>query len=100
MQRMFDKHEVSRYMTGKSYFSSEFSQLKRVRNQKDLTHYEPYQYAVLKGGILSERAKNSLYLSGGVFKSLGKMKRSEIYKLQDIYGVNKVGVISDKKVCW
>ena len=100
MQGIFDKHEVSRYMTGKSYFSSEFSRLKRMRNQKDLTHYEPYQYAVLKGGILAKRAKDSLYLSGGMFKSLGKMRRSEIYRLQDIYGRNSIGVVSDKKVCW
>lgn len=100
MHGMHDKSEISRYMTGKSYFFPELARLKRVRNQKGLTHYEPYQYALLKGGVLSERAKNSLYLSGGVFKSLGKMKRSEIYKLQDIYGANKIGVVSDKKVCW
>jgi len=38
-------------------------------------------------------------MDGVRFKSLGKMKRSDIYKLQDRYGASQIGVVSDKKVC-
>ena len=100
MQNMQTKSEISKHMTGKSYFYPELASLKRARNQNGIEHYEPYQYAVLKVGVLGDKARNSFYLSGQSFKSLGKMKRGEIYDLQDIYGASRVGVISDKKVCW
>lgn len=58
------------------------------------------QYAALKGKTLANRAKKSQYLNGSYFNSLGRMKRSDIYELQDKFGVRNVGVISDKKVCY
>jgi hypothetical protein len=100
MRHLQNKSDISRYMTGKSYFYSELRILKRVKNTKDFKAYEPYQYAVLKRGSLSHKAQKSLYMTGESFRSLGKMKRSEIYQLQDRYGKHNIGVISDKKVCW
>jgi len=94
------KDEISRYLTGKSYFFQEISKLKRAKNQYDLKHYEPYQYAVLNGNTLRDRAKKSMFLGGKPFNSLGRMKRSDIYELQDKFGANNIGVISDKKVCY
>lgn len=99
MDGVWDKGEISRYMTGNSYFFPELAQLQRLHNPNGLVYYEPYQYAVPKNGLLSDRLQNTIYLSGVVSKSLGKMKRSEIYKLQDRYGVNQIEVISDKSIC-
>lgn len=100
MDGLNSKSEISKYLTGKSYISKEINSLKRSRNLNGLKYYEPYQYAVLKRGILKDRAIDTLYISGGFFKSLGKMKRSDIYSLQNRYGVYRVGVVSDKKVCY
>jgi hypothetical protein len=100
MSNMTNKSDISRHLTGKSYFYKDLSALNRTRNQHDLKHYEPYQYAVLKGKTLRNRAMKSKYLKAGYFNSLGKMKRSDIYELQDKFGVRNVGVISDKKVCY
>jgi len=100
MRHLQSKSDISRYMTGKSYFYPELKTLERRKNQKGLEAYEPYQYAVLKRGTLQQKAQKSLYLSGASFFSLGKMKRSEIYSLQDVYGSQNIGVVSDKKVCW
>jgi len=100
MRGISTKSEISRYLTGKYYISSKLDSLNRSRNPNGIKHYEPYQYAILKGNILQNQSKNSMYISGGYFKSLGKMKRSEIYSLQDRYGVSQIGVISDKKVCY
>ncbi len=100
MEGLTRHSEISKYLTGRSYISKKLSSLKRSRNPNGLKYYEPYQYAVLKGGVLRDRALNSIYMSGEVFKSLGKMKRSDIYYLQNRYGANRVGVISDKKVCY
>lgn len=100
MNHLNDKSAISRYLTGKSYFYPELNHLKRARNRRTLKDYEPYQYAVLKNGTLNQQAKRSLYLGGNYFNSLGKMKRSDIYKLQDKFGVRNIGVISDKKVCY
>ena len=101
MRGMHRKGDISRYLTKKSYFFPELVQLKRFRNPKQLKDYEPYQYAVLKGEPLSDRAIESKYLlSGQNFNSLGKMKRSDIYKLQNRYGTENIGVVSDKKVCY
>ncbi len=100
MQNLTRHSEISRYLTGKSYISKELNSLKRYINPNGLKYYEPYQYAVLKDGIFEDRALNSLYMNGEFFKSLGKMKRSDIYYLQDRYGVNRVGVVSDKRVCY
>lgn len=100
MARMSRKEDISRHLSGKSYLSQTLSRLNRHKNSHDLKHYEPYQYAVLKGNTLANRAKRSQYLNGGYFNSLGKMKRSEIYELQNQFGVRNVGVISDKKVCY
>lgn len=100
MKHLQSKREISRFMTGKSYFYPALRTLNRVKSQKTLRDYEPYQYAVLKKGTLAHKAKKSLYLSGESFFSLGKMKRSEIYRLQDQYGKANIGVVSDKKVCW
>lgn len=100
MKFMTSKRDISRHLTQKSYFSQSLSALKRSKNSYDIKHYEPYQYAVLKGNTLASRAKKSQYLNGGYFNSLGKMKRSEIYELQERFGVRNVGVISDKKVCY
>ncbi len=99
MRNMSTKSEISRYLTGKYYISPKLDALKRSKNPNDIKHYEPYQYAVIKRKI-PQRVKNSMYISGGFFKSLGKMKRSDIYRLQDKYGINNIGVISDKKVCY
>ncbi|CAA6816909.1 MAG: Unknown protein [uncultured Sulfurovum sp.] len=100
MNTMSAKEDISRHLTGKSYFYKGLNKLNRTKNAYDLKHYEPYQYAVLKGNTLGHRAKKSKYLNGGYFKSLGKMKRSEIYELQDKFGRQNIGVISDKKVCY
>ena len=94
------KNDISRYLTGKSYFFPEIRELKRSRNRHSLKHYEPYQYAILKGNTLRDRAVESQFLDGRAFKSLGRMKRSDIYELQDRFGANSIGVISDKKVCY
>ncbi|CAA6808265.1 MAG: Unknown protein [uncultured Sulfurovum sp.] len=100
MSAMMSKDDISRHLTGKSYFSKGLKRLNRNQNTHDLKYYEPYQYAVLKGRTLRHRAKKSQYLNAGIFSSLGKMKRSEIYELQDQFGVQNIGVISDKKVCY
>jgi hypothetical protein len=100
MQGIQTKEEVSRYLTGKSYFFPDLFKLKRVKNQNTLKHYEPYQYAVLKGSILKDQAVQSMFLSGRLFDSLGKMRRSDIYKLQKRYGIQNIGVVSDKNVCY
>ncbi len=100
MSSMNNKSAISRHLSGKSYFSKSFSALKRAKTPYDLKHYEPYQYAVLKGNTLANRAQKSQHLNAGYFNSLGKMKRSEIYELQNRFGVRSVGVISDKKVCY
>ena len=100
MSSFSSKNEISRYLTGKSYFFEELSKLKRSKNRHSLKYYEPYQYAVLKGKTLRDKAKNSMFIGGREFKSLGRMKRSDIYELQDKFGVNNIGVISDKKVCY
>ncbi len=101
MRNMRTKAEVSRYFTGKCYISKGLNRLKRYVNPNGIKFYEPYQYAVIKrSNILRKRRRNSMYLNGRYFKSLGKMKRSDIYKLQDRYGFSKIGVISDKRVCY
>jgi len=100
MRGMSIKGDISRYLTGKSYRYPKLNRLKRARNLYSAKQYEPYQYALIKGDILLDRAKDSLYIDGGRFKSLGKMKRSDIYKLQDRYGSSQIGVVSDKKVCY
>ncbi len=100
MRFMTNKHDISRHLSGRSYFYKALKSLKRVKNLKGLKDYEPYQYAVLKGNTLSYQAQKSQYLDGGYFNSLGKMKRSEIYKLQNQYGSHNIGVVSDKKVCY
>jgi len=100
MQGMRDKNDISRHLSGKSYFYKSIANLKRSKNPHNLEHYEPYQYAVLKGATLGHKAQRSAYLNGEFFNSLGKMKRSEIYELQDSFGRNNIGVVSDKKVCY
>ena len=100
MKVMNAKEDISRHLTGKSYFYAGLNRLNRSRNSHDLKYYEPYQYAVLKGSTLRNRATKSKYLKAGYFNSLGKMKRSEIYELQDNFGSRNIGVISDKKVCY
>jgi hypothetical protein len=100
MRNMSTKSQISRYFTGKYYISKQLNHLKRSINPNGIKHYEPYQYAIIKGGLLKHRQKDSMYIKGGYFKSLGKMKRSDIYELQDRYGIDKIGVISDKKVCY
>ena len=100
MQGMYKKADISRYFTKKSYFNQSFGNLQRKRNTNSLKDYEPYQYAVLKGNTLSSQAHKSAYLNGKAFHSLGRMKRSEIYDLQRKHGSKKIGVISDKKVCY
>ncbi|HIP41805.1 MAG TPA: hypothetical protein EYG90_04795 [Campylobacterales bacterium] len=100
MQFKNSKDEVSRHLAGASYFSVITNSLKRRLNPKNIRDYEPYQYAILKGNTLKERVKESMLKSGQYFNSLGKMKRSDIYRLQDRYGVGSIGVISDKKVCY
>jgi len=94
------KIKVSRYMTGKAYFRQNMKNIKRSHNNYDVKFYEPYQYAVLKGGVLNAQARIGVLKSGKQFKTLGRMKRTDIYELQDRYGVNEIGVISDKKVCY
>jgi hypothetical protein len=100
MNLMSTKENISRHLTGKSYFSKSLNALKRSKNIHDLKYYEPYQYAILKGNTLRNRAQKSQYLKAGYFNSLGKMKRSDIYELQDKFGIRNIGVISDKKVCY
>jgi len=94
------KGDISRYLTGKSYRYPELYRLNRAKNLYSIKQYEPYQYALIKGDILQNRVRNSLYIDGEYFKSLGRMKRSDIYRLQQIYGASKIGVVSDKKVCY
>ncbi|HHB94132.1 MAG TPA: hypothetical protein ENK88_03215 [Campylobacterales bacterium] len=94
------KSEISRYLTGKSYRYPALNRINRARNMYSAKQYEPYQYAVLKGDILLRGARDSLYMDGTHFKSLGQMKRSDIYKLQHRYGANQIDVVSDKKVCY
>jgi len=100
MAHLSSKSDIAKALTGKSYFGNGLKQLKRVKNLHGLRYYEPYQYAVLKGDTLRSQAQRSQYLNGGYFNSLGRMKRSDIYELQDRFGVRNVGVISDKKVCY
>ncbi|CAA6826556.1 MAG: Unknown protein [uncultured Sulfurovum sp.] len=100
MKYLTSKGEISRHLTGKSYFNKDFKDFKRHKNRHNLKHYEPYQYALLKQGILGSRAVKSKYLHGSYFNSLGKMKRSDIYELQNHFGVHNIGVISDKNVCY
>jgi len=100
MVNLNTKIQVSRYITGKAYFRKRMENLKRSYNTHELKFYEPYQYAVLKGGVLNAQAREHQFKAGNRFNSLGKMKRSDIYKLQDRYGRDKIGVISDKKVCY
>ena len=100
MKFMSNKNDISRHLSGRSYFYKALNSLKRVKNLKGLKDYEPYQYAVLKGNTLSSQAQKSQYLNGGYFNSLGRMKRSEIYELQNQFGSRNVGVVSDKKVCY
>jgi len=100
MKFMTSKNDISRHLSGKSYFYKDLGNLNRSKNNHDLKHYEPFQYAVLKGNTLAGQARKSQYLNGQYFNSLGRMKRSEIYDLQDKFGGRNVGVISDKKVCY
>ena len=100
MQYKNSKDEVSRHLAGVSYFSVRINPLKRRLNPKSVRDYEPYQYAILKGNTLEKQAKESMLKSGKYFRSLGKMRRSDIYTLQDRYGEGAIGVISDKKVCY
>jgi len=100
MEGMRDKNDISRHLSGKSYFYRTIAELKRSKNPHHLKHYEPYQYALLKGATLGHKAQRSEYLNGQVFNSLGKMKRSEIYELQDQFGSRNIGVVSDKNVCY
>lgn len=100
MYYMSSKSDISKHLTGKSYFYKGFVSLNRTKNSHNLKHYEPYQYAVLKGNTLANQARQSQYLNGSYFNSLGRMKRSEIYKLQNSFGIRSIGVISDKKVCY
>jgi len=100
MRRINRKDNISRYLSGKSYRYPQLNKLKRAKNFYSAKQYEPYQYAVLKGDILLNKSQNSLYIDGGYFKSLGKMKRSDIYRLQDRYGSSLIGMVSDKKVCY
>ena len=100
MLNMNTKIKVSRYMTGKAYFRKNMESINRSYNTNELKFYEPYQYAVLKGSVLNAQARDSVLKTGQRFKSLGKMKRSDIYKLQDRYGSAEIGMISDKKVCY
>lgn len=100
MNLMFSQSEISQYLTGRSYFHEGLEQLNRSKNLKGLKDYEPYQYAVLKGNTLANQAQQSKYLKRGYFNSLGKMKRSEIYELQDQFGARNIGVTSDKNVCY
>jgi hypothetical protein len=100
MTNLNTKIKISRHMTGKAYFRKRMHLLNRVRNTNDLRFYEPYQYAVLKGTILNEKSRDSFLKNGQRFRSLDKMKRSDIYDLQDKYGLHEIGMISDKKVCY
>ena len=94
------KIQVSRYITGKAFFRKGMETLRRSYNRNELKFYEPYQYAVLKNGVLNTRAREHQFKGGEKFISLGKMKRSDIYMLQERYGSANIGVISDKKVCY
>jgi hypothetical protein len=100
MRKMVKKDDISKYLTGKSYRDLTINKLNRSINIYSIKQYEPYQYAIVKGDILSKRVKNGLFIDGRYFKSLGKMKRSDIYKLQKKYGDKLIGVISDKRVCY
>jgi len=99
MRSLQSKEAISRYLTGKSYFLG-VERLRRRENPRTLGAYEPYQYAVLKKGVHHLHAQRGRLLSGGDFDSLGRMRRSEIYRLQERYGRDHIGVISDKKVCY
>jgi len=100
MKDLNSKGAISKYLTGKSYMYPLLYSLTRAINLYSAKQYEPYQYALVRGNILDNRIRNTLYIDGGYFKSLGKMKRSDIYKLQDIYGSSQIGIVSDKKVCY
>jgi len=94
-----DKNEISNILTNKSYISKEVNMLKRYINPHNMRYYEPFQYAIIRGDI-DKKTKNGMLFKGGYFRTLGKMKRSDIYRLQDIYGIETIGVLSDKKVCY
>ncbi len=64
-----------------------------------MRYYEPFQYAVVKGDI-GERVREGIFIDGGSFMSLGRMRRSDIYRLQDRYGADRIKVVSDKRVCY
>jgi hypothetical protein len=100
MANLNTKIEVSRYMTGKAYFRKDMESLRRSYNINELKFYEPYQYSILKGSVLNSQARDHQFKTGQMFRSLGKMKRSNIYNLQDRYGTAEIGVASDKMVCY
>jgi len=100
MRGLTKKREISKYLTGKSYMYKELYTLKRVINFYSTKQYEPSQYALIRGDIFDNKTKVGLYLDGGYFRTLGKMKRSDIYRLQSIYGTHQIGLVSDKKVCY
>ncbi len=100
MVNLNTKISISRYMTGKAYFRKDMESLNRSYNTNELKFYEPYQYAVLRGSVLNSRARDHQFKTGVMFRSLGKMKRSDIYNLQDQYGIAEIGMTSDKMVCY
>ncbi len=93
------KDKISKILTQKSYLSEELNRLKRYINPHNMKYYEPFQYAIIDGNI-GLKTQESMLFKGGNFRSLGKMKRSDIYKLQDKYGRDRIKVISDKMVCY
>ncbi len=93
------KDKISKILTQKSYLSEELNRLKRYINPHNMKYYEPFQYAVIDGNI-GLKTQESMLFKGRNFRSLGKMKRSDIYKLQDKYGRDRIKVISDKMVCY
>jgi len=99
MKDLNNKDEISILLTGKSYISKDINALKRYINPHDMKYYEPFQYSIVRG-VVKEKIRDGLFLRGGYFKTLGKMKRSDIYRLQDRYGFGRIRVISDKKVCY
>ena len=100
MQNLTQKREISRYLTGKSYMYPQINNLNRAINIYSTKQYEPFQYALVRGDILYDKSRLGLFLDGGYFRTLGKMKRSDIYRLQNIYGSAQIKLISDKKVCY
>jgi len=99
LKNINNKNEISKFLTGKSYISKDINSLKRYINPHNMKYYEPFQYAIVRGDI-KEKTKEGILFRGGFFRTLGKMKRSDIYRLQDIYGIGTIGVLSDKKVCY